>query len=97
MKRFSPYHLSAASQLLTLALVVAVVVILLAHIDPLIALVLAVAGLLIARLGPYLFVCPACGKGVRDFDPRLGSTWLQKRRIWPDRICSNCGTRLDAG
>ena len=95
MKRFSPYHLSAASQIAALVLIAAVIVLLVSRLDPLIALIVAVAGLLFVRLSPYLFVCPQCGKGVRDFDPRIGGTWLQKRRIWPERECSGCGTRLD--
>lgn len=96
MKRFSPYHLSAATQLLTLALIASVFIILVSRIDPLIAFVIAAAALLFVRISPYLVACPECGKGVREFDPRVGPTWLRKRQIWPERTCSGCGTRLDA-
>lgn len=95
MRRFSPYHLSAASQIATLAVLAVVVVIFATGVDPLFALLAAAFGLIMQRVSVDLFACPQCGKRVRDFDPRIGGTWLSRRRIWPERDCSSCGSRLD--
>jgi hypothetical protein len=95
MRRFSPYHLSAASQIATLVLVAVAIFIVATGVDPLFALLAAAVGLILQKISVDLFACPRCGKPVRDHDPRIGGTWLSKRRIWPERECSGCGTRLD--
>jgi hypothetical protein len=95
MRRFSPFHLSAASQIATLVLLAIVAFIFATGLDPLFALLAAALGLILQKVGLDLFACPRCGKRVRDYDPRIGGTWLSKRRIWPERECSGCGTGLD--
>jgi predicted RNA-binding Zn-ribbon protein involved in translation (DUF1610 family) len=94
MSRFSPYHLSAASQIATLALLACVVFIFATGLDPLFALLAAALGLILQKIS-LIFACPRCGKRVRDYDPRIGGTWLSRRRIWPERTCSSCGSALD--
>lgn len=97
-KRYAPIHLALFFSLPSVALVIAAMFLRTGYSATQPAVVF-VAGIVAFNVGFYLAVCPTCQKSV------LRRNWVKKTnlfhpiaysmRIIPERVCADCGTRLD--
>ena len=92
--RFSPYAIGAASQLAVVALLASGIALNVAGVDPLIGLIVILTGGVTYWIGYSLSRCPSCGKPTLALERGIDSL-ARRRRAWPERLCSGCGTRLD--
>ena len=96
---FSPYELSARGSLLRSLFALMAVIAFAAGRGLVAAIVLMLVGVAAYAAGYELGRCPTCGKSPLKFHfGRNSEGWryfLYVRRIWPERVCSDCRTPLD--
>ncbi len=96
---FSPYELAAGGIVFSIAFAIALLIAILTTRTLSAILILALVSAVALGTGSYLGACPNCGKrALKFYLGRNSDGWrrfLFRRRLWPERVCSDCRTPLD--